>query len=159
MAQHTGAITDEGTSRENTLLGINQFGICEEKLWPYEKHLVNRKPPDEVYKQAKRYTITSTQVPLDISVIKKNLADGIPVLAGIKMKDGTNGRARANGGYIALPEPDDTVIDHEYAHAVLLVGYDDSTQHFIVRNSWGYDWVRIITSMDLIAIILIFNRD
>jgi C1A family cysteine protease len=25
-------------------------------------------------------------------------------------------------------------------HAVLAVGYDDTTQHFIVRNSWGADW-------------------
>lgn len=25
-------------------------------------------------------------------------------------------------------------------HAVLAVGYDNSTQHFIIRNSWGADW-------------------
>jgi C1A family cysteine protease len=25
-------------------------------------------------------------------------------------------------------------------HAVLCVGYDDATQRFIVRNSWGSNW-------------------
>lgn len=25
-------------------------------------------------------------------------------------------------------------------HAVLVVGYDDSTKRFLCRNSWGADW-------------------
>jgi C1A family cysteine protease len=27
-------------------------------------------------------------------------------------------------------------------HAVLVVGYDDSTSRFIVRNSWGDQWAK-----------------
>ena len=25
-------------------------------------------------------------------------------------------------------------------HCVVLMGYDDGSRHFIVRNSWGPDW-------------------
>jgi len=25
-------------------------------------------------------------------------------------------------------------------HAICCVGYDDATQHFIIRNSWGNQW-------------------
>jgi C1A family cysteine protease len=25
-------------------------------------------------------------------------------------------------------------------HAVLCIGYDDATQRFLIRNSWGSDW-------------------
>lgn len=28
----------------------------------------------------------------------------------------------------------------EGGHAVMAVGYDDETERFIVRNSWGADW-------------------
>jgi len=31
------------------------LGICKEKLWPYKRHLLNRKPPESVYKQARCY--------------------------------------------------------------------------------------------------------
>jgi C1A family cysteine protease len=36
-----------------------------------------------------------------------------------------------------MPGPTEKVVG---GHAVVGVGYDDSTQHFIVRNSWGTGW-------------------
>ena len=44
---------------------------------------------------------------------------------------------RYPNGEIPLPETKDHVIG---GHAVLAVGYDDSTQTFLVRNSWGANW-------------------
>ena len=38
----------------------------------------------------------------------------------------------------------DSVFDWEnvcFSHAMLAVGYSDRSQSFIVRNSWGEDWV------------------
>lgn len=29
-----------------------------------------------------------------------------------------------------------------FSHALLAVGYSDQSQSFIVRNSWGENWVR-----------------
>ena len=36
-----------------------------------------------------------------------------------------------------MPGPDEDVVG---GHAVLAVGYDDATQTFLVRNSWGATW-------------------
>jgi C1A family cysteine protease len=39
---------------------------------------------------------------------------------------------------IQMPQPNEAEIG---GHAVLAVGYDDPQNAFIVRNSWGTDWV------------------
>ena len=36
-----------------------------------------------------------------------------------------------------LPKPGEKQLG---GHAVLAVGYDDSTKRVLVRNSWGADW-------------------
>jgi C1A family cysteine protease len=36
-----------------------------------------------------------------------------------------------------MPKPTEQTLG---GHAVLAVGYDDTTTRFIVRNSWGQDW-------------------
>ena len=43
----------------------------------------------------------------------------------------------AKTGVLSMPGPDEDVVG---GHAVLAVGYDDATQTFLVRNSWGADW-------------------
>lgn len=37
-----------------------------------------------------------------------------------------------------MPDPDNEVMLR--GHAVLAVGYDESKQRFICRNSWGPEW-------------------
>ena len=36
-----------------------------------------------------------------------------------------------------MPSPNEQPLG---GHAVLCVGYDDSTETFIIRNSWGPNW-------------------
>ena len=36
-----------------------------------------------------------------------------------------------------MPSPNEKTVG---GHAVMAVGYDDSQQRFIVRNSWGNGW-------------------
>lgn len=38
---------------------------------------------------------------------------------------------------VPMPSPNEKTIG---GHAVTAVGYDDSAQRFIVRNSWGTGW-------------------
>jgi len=42
--------------------------------------------------------------------------------------------AVAKSGDVPMPGPSEKIMG---GHAVVAVGYDDSTQRFIVRNSWG----------------------
>ncbi|MGA7215858.1 MAG: C1 family peptidase, partial [Terrimicrobiaceae bacterium] len=43
----------------------------------------------------------------------------------------------AKTGTLNLPKPGEKQLG---GHAVLAVGYDDSTKRVLVRNSWGADW-------------------
>jgi C1A family cysteine protease len=43
----------------------------------------------------------------------------------------------AKTGVVPLPKKGEKQLG---GHAVLAVGYDDSTQRFTVRNSWGDGW-------------------
>jgi hypothetical protein len=142
MDQETYSVVDDGASRRNVVKSMHKFGICPEELWPFKKHLLNKKPPDYVYDEAKRYTVVSHQIPLDITAIKTCLANQIPAIVGIKIQNGSNNEARVNGGYLLIPDPENIEIAYTGTHAVLLVGYDDKREHFIVRNSWGSQWVR-----------------
>jgi C1A family cysteine protease len=139
--QGTYSVEDDGASRRSVVLGMRKFGICKEELWPYKRRLLNKKPPHNVYVEAKRYIVVPQEIPLDITAIKTCLANQLPALVGIKIKDGPYNHARINGGYLSIPDPDDIAIANTGTHAVLLVGYDDEAQHFIVRNSWGRKWV------------------
>jgi C1A family cysteine protease len=40
-------------------------------------------------------------------------------------------------GVVQMPSPNEREVG---GHAVLAVGYDDSQQRFIIRNSWGAQW-------------------
>ena len=36
-----------------------------------------------------------------------------------------------------MPKPDEKLLG---GHAVMAVGYDDTTEVFVIRNSWGNKW-------------------
>ncbi|CAF0846953.1 unnamed protein product [Adineta ricciae] len=138
--QRTRNVEDAGASRKNVVVGMRKYGICKEELWPYDRRLLNRKPPPDVYQAARQHTIVPLRLPLEVNAIRTCLANQIPAVIAVKMKYEINGEANANGGYISIPDPSDYEIAYLTSHAILIVGYDDDTEHFIARNSWGRDW-------------------
>jgi C1A family cysteine protease len=69
--------------------------------------------------------------------MKGCLAEGYPFAFGMTVYDSFEGDEVAKTGVVQMPSPDEQVVG---GHAVLVVGYDDSQQIFIVRNSWGSEW-------------------
>jgi len=106
-------------------------------------------PPQQVYDEASRRSIVPVKIPINIVSVKTCLAHQIPVLVGIML---SSDEAYHNQGWIEIPE---TPPDEGY-HACLIVGYDDRNQHFIVRNSWGTDWVRKIFRKKKFILFLVF---
>ncbi len=135
-------VTDDGASKQNTVLGMRKFGICEESLWPYEEQNLNQEPPPEVYEAASRVTVIPLKLPRNLVAMKTCLANHVPFLIGIKLLDSATSEVKKNNGYITMPNPASFTVATTGTHAVLIVGYDDRTRHFLVRNSWGRDWVR-----------------
>jgi C1A family cysteine protease len=69
--------------------------------------------------------------------MKGCLAEGFPFAFGMTVFPAFEGEEVANSGVLGIPDSGEEAIG---GHAVLAVGYDDSQQVFIVRNSWGADW-------------------
>jgi C1A family cysteine protease len=135
-------VTDDGASKQSTVLGMRKFGICEERLWPYDENLLNKEPPPHVYDAASRFTVIPLKLPRNLVAMKTCLANEVPFLIGIKLLDSATSEVKKNNGYISMPNPGSLSVAATGTHAVLIVGYDDRTEHFLVRNSWGKDWVK-----------------
>jgi C1A family cysteine protease len=134
-------VQDDGATLSMTLNAIQKYGFCDERLWPYEKRLLNRKPSAEAYEEARRYTVKTRRVTLDSHALKSVLASEIPVVIGMKLRQAAASRARRNQGVISVPHPAARSVQAIPFHAVVLCGYDDDERYFIMRNSWGDEWV------------------
>ncbi|CAF0823168.1 unnamed protein product [Rotaria sp. Silwood1] len=133
-------VTDDGASKQNTILGMRKFGICEESLWPYDEQLLNQEPPPHVYEAASRVTVIPLKIPRNLVAMKTCVANEIPFLIGVRLLKTATMEAKTNQGYISMPDPASSTVARTGSHAVLIVGYDDRTRHFLARNSWGRDW-------------------
>jgi C1A family cysteine protease len=69
--------------------------------------------------------------------LKQALASGYPVAFGFEVFTSFETEAVAETGIQLLPQPHE---HHMGGHAVLMVGYDDADQTFLVRNSWSAEW-------------------
>ena len=65
------------------------------------------------------------------------LASGYPFVLGFTVYSSFESAEVARTGVLSMPGTNEDVVG---GHAVLAVGYDDSTQTFLVRNSWGTSW-------------------
>ena len=69
--------------------------------------------------------------------MKGCLASGYPFVFGFTVYESFESDQVAQTGHVPMPQAGEQVVG---GHAVLAVGYDDSNQWFIVRNSWGPNW-------------------
>ncbi len=65
------------------------------------------------------------------------LASGYPFVFGFSVYESFESDWVAKTGKVDLPTPKEKMIG---GHAVMAVGYDEASQRFIVRNSWGVKW-------------------
>jgi C1A family cysteine protease len=69
--------------------------------------------------------------------MKTCLAMGYPFVFGFSVYTAFESDEVAKTGVVYLPAKSEKLLG---GHAVVCVGYDDVTQRFIVRNSWGASW-------------------
>ncbi|CAF1222566.1 unnamed protein product [Adineta ricciae] len=133
------AITDSGCSMTRIIEALEEYGTCLESLWPSDITQVNEQPSDEAYQQAKHHKITDAlQINIDLYEMKSCLAQGFPFAFGLKFFSSFDQAAQS--GIVPMPNSSDRTRQSDGSHALLAVGYNDQSQSFIVRNSWGEDW-------------------
>lgn len=130
--------SDSGAQIRDGMKVVAKQGAPPETDWPYDITQYAVKPPAIAYTDAAKHKVTSYQrVNRALAQFKGCLASGYPFVFGFTVYDSFESAAVAQSGHAPMPQPGETVAG---GHAVLAVGYDDSNQWFIVRNSWADTW-------------------
>jgi C1A family cysteine protease len=130
--------SDSGAQIRDGIKSVAKQGDCPETEWPYVVARFKTKPPKQCYVDALKYKIVSYQrVAQTLSQLKGCLASGYPFVFGFSVYESFESTVVARTGHASLPKSGEAVIG---GHAVAGVGYDDTKQRFIARNSWGARW-------------------
>jgi C1A family cysteine protease len=130
--------SDSGAQIRDGIKSVAKQGDCPETEWPYNVAKFKSKPPAACYQDALKYKVISYQrVTQTLGQIKGCLAEGYPFVFGFTVYESFESAHVTKTGHASLPKSGEQVVG---GHAVVGVGYDDSKQWFVVRNSWGVGW-------------------
>lgn len=129
--------TDGGAELRNVTGVFSRWGLCTEDQWPYNISNLFVRPPVSACATAWHHRITKSYRITDGSLaeMKTCLLRGFPFIFGFTVYENFESRETATTGIVSMPSGQ--VLG---GHAVEAIGFDDTKQWFIVRNSWGDKW-------------------
>jgi C1A family cysteine protease len=127
---------DSGASIRSALKGVGTYKCVDETVWKYSESNACITPPTDVYKKATEpVKMAYERVPQSLNTIKGCLFNNKPIVIGIQCYESLMDPATMSTGQIPIPN---TVSETSLGgHCIVLCGYDDATQSFLLRNSWG----------------------
>ena len=129
---------DSGAQIRDGIKSVAKQGAVAESEWPYNISRFAVKPPIKCYTDALKDLVTQYSSITQISSqLKGCLASGYPFVFGFSVYESFESDAVAQTGHVPMPRSNEQLLG---GHAVMAVGYDDTNQWFIVRNSWGTGW-------------------
>jgi C1A family cysteine protease len=130
--------TDSGAMIRDGIKSVNKVGVCPESEWPYLIRNYAKQPLHLCYLHAADTEAVQYQrVTRDLDHMRACLADGYPFVFGFSVYASFESRVVALDGVVPMPKRGESLLG---GHAVMAVGYDDASDRFIVRNSWGTQW-------------------
>jgi C1A family cysteine protease len=130
--------SDPGAAIRDGVKSVAKRGACKETSWPYDIEQFREKPSRECYAEAKKHqAIRYLKVNQSLGQLKGCLAEGFPFIFGFAVYESFESPEVERTGELQMPRAGEAFLG---GHAVLAVGYDERTQRFIVRNSWGSKW-------------------
>jgi len=137
LIEHT-TNSDSGSSLKNGINAISKYGIVAEDKWPYNINKFTKKPYESIYDIAlKNKDIVYIKLKQDIDHIRQALDEKNVIAFGFSVYESFESDEVVQSGIMTLPKENDKFLG---GHAVLAVGYNDSLNLIIVRNSWGTEW-------------------
>lgn len=126
----------------DAMAALAELGVCPEEIWPYRPERYLQQPPEEAYVSAgSKAGIEFEPLRQEEAVLKSSLDDGRPFLVCLRLFRSNcwefHYGATRKSGRMVIPG------DEEYPilnHAMLAVGYDQTTAQFRLRNSFGGAW-------------------
>ncbi|CAF4981764.1 unnamed protein product, partial [Rotaria sp. Silwood1] len=139
--RYQNGLWDGGVSLSRGVTALEEFGCCKESLYPFIIENINKQPPAVCYEEGIKYRIVdSMPITVNLNQMKACLAQEFPFAFALATYKSFFD-AKRNGGYVPMPNLNDEQQNTKHGmHAMLAVGYDDYSQSFIVRNSWGETW-------------------
>jgi C1A family cysteine protease len=133
---HDGTVqSDAGSSIRESVKTVNKQGAVPEIQWPYTVDDFTLKPPEKLYKEAVSYEdLTYYRLNQNLEDFKACLSEGYPFVGGITVYSSFPMQGSST---VPIPRESDSV---KGGHAIMFVGYNDDTEFFIFRNSWGDSW-------------------
>lgn len=128
---------DGGARLQDGVKTLNQFGVCRESHWKYQKSLLFKKPNATAFREAASHKISEYLRINSLNELKQCLADGFPAVFGFTVYESFESPEVANSGVMPVPSANERVLG---GHAVMAVGYDEKKKVVIARNSWGAEW-------------------
>jgi C1A family cysteine protease len=129
---------DNGASIRDGMKSVHHQGVCPEDEWPYDIGKFADKPSDPCYADALNHQVLAyRRIPRTLNQMRGCLADGYPFVLGFSVYESFESETVAKTGKLNMPKKDEAMLG---GHAVLAVGYTDSSKRFIIRNSWGTEW-------------------
>lgn len=131
---------DSGASIRGAMKAAAKYGMCRERLWPYSPERFKTKPSLTACGEAATNRMVSTaygRVTHSRYGLKLSLYSGNPVVFGFSVYDSFMSDEVAKSGFVPMPGLGERV---QGGHAVVLIGYDDTKEAFLVKNSWGKRW-------------------
>lgn len=129
---------DSGAYIRDGIKVISKNGAPLERLWPYLIPRYTQKPSLLAEQDAAKRKVTLYEKALNFNACLDALNNGFPVTIGFYVYSSFLNRAVYTTG--VMPYPNTSRESFLGGHAVLLVGYDNASQRFIARNSWGSSW-------------------
>lgn len=130
---------DGGATLRNTMKTIVSDGVCPESKWNFNLSNISTKPNCCCYHVAKKNQVLQyLRVTHDLTEIKKCLAEKHPVVFGYMVFSSFMTEEVAITGIAPVPNPSTEQLLG--GHAIVAVGYDNSKNSLIIRNSWGTGW-------------------
>ncbi len=129
---------DDGAYLSDGIITLKQNGICPESLWTYNNHF-SKRPPTYCYDIALRHKIYKVyNLTNSLQMMKQYLSNGYPFVLGIGLYKSFMSKNVAFNGIVPMPN---TITETFMGgHAVVCVGYNNTTGYWIMRNSWGTSW-------------------
>jgi C1A family cysteine protease len=129
---------DSGAYIRDGIKVVSRYGAPPEKHWPYIISRFTARPNSVALSEGAKRKVTRYERATTFEGVIDALTTGYPVTIGFYVYSSFMSRSVAQTGNMPYPN-----IRRERllgGHAVLLVGYDNATERFIVRNSWGSGW-------------------
>jgi len=128
---------DVGAYIRDAIRGVQQYGVCDERTWPYRINYFNITPTEASYADAKKRNIKNYRRVVGLPDILDALNANRPVAFSLLVYREFDYLEDSADSILRLPGAGTEPLG---GHAMCLVGYDLKRELVLARNSFGAHW-------------------